>query len=170
MLLVDDQQSQPLEAHVALQQAVRADDDVHLSGFDSLDRACLRLLVDEARQHLDRDREVAQPLREHMEMLLGQDRRGREQRHLFAAHRRLERSSQGQLRLAEADVATQQAIHRAVGLHVRLDLRERRPDRKSTRLNSSHEWISYAVFCLKKKNNNWESMTPRKMIIMLSHC
>src|SRR3712207_7465741 len=28
----------------------------------------------------------------------------------------------------------------------------RRPDRKSTRLNSSHANISYAVFCLKKKN------------------
>src|SRR2546422_1527688 len=27
------------------------------------------------------------------------------------------------------------------------------PDRKSTRLNSSHGYISYAVFCLKKKNN-----------------
>src|SRR6266568_5577441 len=27
----------------------------------------------------------------------------------------------------------------------------RRPDRKSTRLNSSHSSISYAVFCLKKK-------------------
>src|SRR5690606_4058926 len=27
-------------------------------------------------------------------------------------------------------------------------------DRKSTRLNSSHVKISYAVFCLKKKNNN----------------
>src|SRR5207247_9556936 len=27
-------------------------------------------------------------------------------------------------------------------------------DRKSTRLNSSHEWISYAVFCLKKKKKN----------------
>src|SRR5438309_9148140 len=26
------------------------------------------------------------------------------------------------------------------------------PDRKSTRLNSSHSSISYAVFCLKKKN------------------
>ena len=26
------------------------------------------------------------------------------------------------------------------------------PDRKSTRLNSSHALISYAVFCLKKKN------------------
>src|SRR2546430_14831344 len=27
------------------------------------------------------------------------------------------------------------------------------PDRKSTRLNSSHSQISYAVFCLKKKKN-----------------
>src|SRR5207247_6819066 len=27
---------------------------------------------------------------------------------------------------------------------------EYQKDRKSTRLNSSHEWISYAVFCLKK--------------------
>src|SRR5437764_11706068 len=29
--------------------------------------------------------------------------------------------------------------------------RDRWPDRKSTRLNSSHRCISYAVFCLKKK-------------------
>src|ERR1039457_3902209 len=29
-----------------------------------------------------------------------------------------------------------------------------RSDRKSTRLNSSHLVISYAVFCLKKKKNN----------------
>src|SRR2546429_1795596 len=28
------------------------------------------------------------------------------------------------------------------------------PDRKSTRLNSSHGYISYAVFCLKKKNTS----------------
>src|SRR5207247_4342951 len=36
-------------------------------------------------------------------------------------------------------------------------------DRKSTRLNSSHEWISYAVFCLKKKNKQthyWEGRRP----------
>src|SRR2546422_6750967 len=32
-------------------------------------------------------------------------------------------------------------------------LRARRRDRKSTRLNSSHGYISYAVFCLKKKKN-----------------
>src|SRR3712207_8225672 len=42
--------------------------------------------------------------------------------------------------------------------HVRRRLRQRdaavRRDRKSTRLNSSHANISYAVFCLKKKYNN----------------
>src|SRR5207247_8345763 len=35
--------------------------------------------------------------------------------------------------------------------HVRSFVAEAERDRKSTRLNSSHEWISYAVFCLKKK-------------------
>src|SRR2546429_7344617 len=33
---------------------------------------------------------------------------------------------------------------------------EARKDRKSTRLNSSHGYISYAVFCLKKKKDNNE--------------
>src|SRR2546422_8437309 len=33
----------------------------------------------------------------------------------------------------------------------RSDFDSSRPDRKSTRLNSSHGYISYAVFCLKKK-------------------
>src|SRR3712207_7386913 len=36
-----------------------------------------------------------------------------------------------------------------------------RVDRKSTRLNSSHANISYAVFCLKKKNkNNKKQLSP----------
>src|SRR5438034_7813913 len=40
-------------------------------------------------------------------------------------------------------IRTTTALHFAVGLV---------GDRKSTRLNSSHTVISYAVFCLKKKN------------------
>src|SRR5256886_12823854 len=35
-------------------------------------------------------------------------------------------------------------------------------DRKSTRLNSSHSQISYAVFCLKKKNNTRYADRPRR--------
>src|SRR2546430_11520554 len=33
-----------------------------------------------------------------------------------------------------------------------------REDRKSTRLNSSHSQISYAVFCLKKKHENYAAV------------
>src|SRR2546421_8696384 len=36
-------------------------------------------------------------------------------------------------------------------------------DRKSTRLNSSHDQISYAVFCLKKKNKTYSSERSGKL-------
>src|SRR5438445_7996316 len=42
---------------------------------------------------------------------------------------------------------------RCLGVSREIRLGRRRADRKSTRLNSSHANISYAVFCLKKKNN-----------------
>src|SRR5256885_12869653 len=43
--------------------------------------------------------------------------------------------------------------HRDVDRHrARIGFLTHRADRKSTRLNSSHLVISYAVFCLKKKN------------------
>src|SRR5947208_13823043 len=37
-------------------------------------------------------------------------------------------------------------------------------DRKSTRLNSSHQIISYAVFCLKKKTNSKSSPNSRSQL------
>src|SRR2546430_8289491 len=46
------------------------------------------------------------------------------------------------------------AIGDRLGLPCSNALRSRLRDRKSTRLNSSHSQISYAVFCLKKKNND----------------
>src|SRR2546430_10326311 len=45
--------------------------------------------------------------------------------------------------------ADRRAQHRTNGP----DPADREEDRKSTRLNSSHSQISYAVFCLKKKKN-----------------
>src|SRR2546422_2870952 len=39
-------------------------------------------------------------------------------------------------------------------LYVLCEIPPRDQDRKSTRLNSSHGYISYAVFCLKKKKKN----------------
>src|SRR2546422_5452096 len=43
---------------------------------------------------------------------------------------------------------------RLKGLYLALGTLALHQDRKSTRLNSSHGYISYAVFCLKKKNQN----------------
>src|SRR6202521_6235087 len=39
------------------------------------------------------------------------------------------------------------------------------PDRKSTRLNSSHDDISYAVFCLKKKQKTTEARPRAKVAL-----
>src|SRR2546429_4969815 len=42
---------------------------------------------------------------------------------------------------------------------------ERKRDRKSTRLNSSHGYISYAVFCLKKKKEDKNLQHARALLI-----
>src|SRR5690242_20863543 len=58
-------------------------------------------------------------------------------------------------RAVDPTTARPQARYDVGVLHKTLDLLESladgEPDRKSTRLNSSHMSISYAVFCLKKK-------------------
>src|SRR5688572_32269483 len=41
-----------------------------------------------------------------------------------------------------------------------------RPDRKSTRLNSSHSQISYAVFCLKKKKKKEKKINYKKVQLL----
>src|SRR5258708_30977524 len=62
------------------------------------------------------------------------------------------------VRRAEQDATRDAAIHRVQDRrHAgRLQRVEEFLDRKSTRLNSSHQIISYAVFCLKKKKKNHE--------------
>src|SRR3989449_1231418 len=55
--------------------------------------------------------------------------------------------------IAEPTVhGTSSSVKRFVDMHPNA----RGTDRKSTRLNSSHGYISYAVFCLKKKKTNHE--------------
>src|SRR2546421_4883713 len=61
---------------------------------------------------------------------------------------RLLGGQQGHLRLFDLELQT--VLHLLV-LGFRRAKRALREDRKSTRLNSSHDQISYAVFCLKKK-------------------
>src|SRR5438874_6851713 len=52
-----------------------------------------------------------------------------------------------------SDLDLQHGGGEAEGMNAEVGTRNAEQDRKSTRLNSSHVEISYAVFCLKKKKN-----------------
>src|SRR2546422_3691353 len=73
---------------------------------------------------------------------------------LFRSSRRVPAGDRLRIRHAIEGVVD---LHRGKPLGV---IREQ--DRKSTRLNSSHGYISYAVFCLKKKKYNIKSSDPRR--------
>src|SRR5688572_31896085 len=59
--------------------------------------------------------------------------------------------AQTQVRRDDPDVVTVADVELHVECAARLEPLRIAQDRKSTRLNSSHSQISYAVFCLKKK-------------------
>src|SRR5258708_26375361 len=81
---------------------------------------------------------------------------------LFRSDHLAQRDADRRLEDARLLHVTADAVEaRAAVLHLGREQREVRPrgaahldqDRKSTRLNSSHQIISYAVFCLKKKSS-----------------
>src|SRR5882757_10874196 len=73
---------------------------------------------------------------------------------------RSERATQHQARILTL-------LHRDCAVAARID----RSDRKSTRLNSSHANISYAVFCLKKKKDGIELISDgaNKILTAVTH-
>ena len=72
MLLVDDDQAKVLEAQVALQQPVCADDDIDAAGFDAFDDLAGFLCGTESRQGFDRKRPVGKAVGKILLVLLGQ--------------------------------------------------------------------------------------------------
>src|SRR2546430_6060745 len=76
----------------------------------------------------------------------------------------------GACRILSADVGLARALERQVARLVEAvstwpprRLLEGERDRKSTRLNSSHSQISYAVLCLKKKRDEHQSSAARQI-------
>src|SRR2546429_7243639 len=67
-------------------------------------------------------------------------------------------------RLREENDRLRQQLEEAQRANKRQAAPFSRGDRKSTRLNSSHGYISYAVFCLKKKPNLTRSYTRQPVI------
>ncbi len=122
LLLVDDDQPEVREGDVGLKQPVRPHDDIDLAdrqiGNDLLCFGCR----EKAGQHLDPHGEVAKTFDQGGVVLLSQDRRGHQQRHLLARGNRLECGSYRDLRLAITDVPAHEAVHGNGLLHVVLDL------------------------------------------------
>src|SRR5207248_8531776 len=79
---------------------------------------------------------------------------GRSQHDGAAAQHRIERARGDNAAGAGKGIGgiVQIGWRRNVHIATPTDLNDATKDRKSTRLNSSHRTISYAVFCLKKKN------------------
>ena len=105
MLLVDHQQAQPWELHVARQQPMRADDDVDFARGGLLDDCFIFLVAAKSRDHLDPHRQILETLAKSVPMLLGENRRRHQHRDLAAVHHRDERRAQRDFSLAEAGVA-----------------------------------------------------------------
>ena len=125
LFLVDHQQSEIAELHVLRQQAVRADDDVELSGVQVVEDLLLLAFAAEATDHVDADRKAGKPLAQSLLVLKREHGGGCEKRHLFAVHYRLERGAHRHFRLAVSDVAAEQTIHRDRRFHVPLDVGDR---------------------------------------------
>ena len=102
-----------------------ADQDVDLAVGEAASVARTSAGLAQPRDHLDLERELGEPLAEGAEVLLGEDRRRHQHHHLLAVGGGLVRGAQRDLGLAVADVAADQAVHRALGLHVGLDRLDR---------------------------------------------
>src|SRR3989475_2272893 len=67
-------------------------------------------------------------------------------------------------READAQRLARDVRHDVIAEPVRSVRHEQALDRKSTRLNSSHSQISYAVFCLKKKKKTNKKIQYKRVI------
>jgi hypothetical protein len=106
---------------------VRADDDVDLAQRQPRQRRLLLLGGAEAREDLDLHRIVGEALGEGAPVLLRENGRRHQHRHLLATLHGLERRAHRDLGLAVADVPHQEAVHRARLLEIALDVVGRLP-------------------------------------------
>ena len=124
LLLVDDDEAEILEDDRLAEQRVGADDDVDRALGEALLRFALLGGADHARKLADPDRQPGEALDEILGVLAREQGRGNDDRGLLAVDRGGEGGAQGDLGLAEADVAADQPVHRPA----RREVVERRLD------------------------------------------
>src|SRR5215212_8929892 len=121
LLLVHDDEPKISGHDLGPEQRVRSDEHVHLPGPEVGKDPAPIGGQGEARETLDPDGVGSEPLFERPLVLLYEDSSRGEHHGLLSCERRLEGGPHGDLRLAEADVPADQAVHRVWPLHIRLD-------------------------------------------------
>ncbi len=124
MLLVDDGDGEPGEADVGLDQRVGADDQPELARLEDRQRAAPVRGRGRAGQQRRRQRHPAEQPLERREVLVGERLGRRHQRRLLPRLERSQHRVEGDHRLAGADLAHQQPLHRPLGGEVGVDLGE----------------------------------------------
>ena len=125
MLLVDYRERQRLEDDVLLDQRLRADHEIDVAAFDRRQQVTARRGGHPPRQQRDAIRPAIEGLDDRPVVLLGQDLGRRHERDLVVVLHRDDRRQERHDRLAGADIALQQALHRPAALHVGDDLGKR---------------------------------------------
>ena len=111
LLLVYDEQSQVLELHVFPQQPVGPDDQVDIPRGQLREHFALLRRRPEPAQEIHPRAGMPEAFHDRVVVLLHQDRRRGQQRHLLVVRNRLERGPQAHLGLAVAHVAAQESSH-----------------------------------------------------------
>ena len=122
LLLVDHEQAEVLELDVLRQEPVGADDHVDGAALDVAHHRLGLLGGEEPGEDLDAHRVAGEALAERLAVLVGEQRGRHEDGDLLAVLHRLEGGPHGDLGLAEADVAADEAVHGPGPLHVGLDV------------------------------------------------
>ena len=113
LLFVDDQKAKVLELHALRQKRMGADDDIHRPGPHHLPRQVGLFGADKTRQRSNRNRKPPEAFGKAAVMLAGQKRGRADHRHLHARQGRHKGRAHRNLGLAKADIADDQAVHRA---------------------------------------------------------
>ena len=120
LLLIDDQKSQILWFDVLRKDAVRSDDNVDQALLQTVHRSSLFRRCAESRKQFDTNREIFHSRYKSLIMLLGQNGRRHQEKHLIAVHNGLKCGTDCNLRFAVTDIPADQALHDLIAFHVRL--------------------------------------------------
>ena len=125
LFFIDYNEAEIFEHEIAGDQSMRANDNVDAPLAQLLQHFLLFGLGTKAAERVDTDRVLEHSLSEHLKMLLSENSRRRQHGGLFAVHDCLERGTHSDFGFAEADIATDQAIHWSRTFHIELRVDDR---------------------------------------------